>query len=88
MVRGPQLRQSARQEFEAGRVEYDPENIAKMLLAGRDCLMRVQEMVCSYDKILPHSLQTQVSRKSAGLPYDDLKDAPQNTEEPKWQSGG
>ncbi|KAL6066888.1 Complex 1 protein (Lyr family) protein [Balamuthia mandrillaris] len=39
------LRRSARQEFEAGRSETDPELVAKMLITGRDCLMQVQEKV-------------------------------------------
>jgi hypothetical protein len=45
ILRGDQLRKSARMEFEQSRFESDPETVARMLLTARQCLLEVQHQV-------------------------------------------
>eukprot|EP00899_Mesostigma_viride_P028021 jgi/Mesvir1/8403/Mv24075-RA.1 len=42
---GDEIRRSARLEFEAGRLEHDPEMVARLLLTGRDYVTKTQEML-------------------------------------------
>lgn len=39
------VKQSARQEFEMGRQVTDPEEVAKRLVTGHDCLLNIQERI-------------------------------------------
>ncbi|GIL44079.1 hypothetical protein Vafri_1639 [Volvox africanus] len=46
------IRESARKEFEAARVELDPEIVNKLIITGRDCVQRTVESFAARAKAL------------------------------------
>jgi len=58
---------NAREEFEAARYEKDPELIARMLLAGRECLMEVQNRVREkHEKVVEHVDKSRTDAQNSG----------------------